>query len=391
MTRPCAAGRRLSVLPWLAVLAVLALGPAACSSEKPQQAAERPPAPVSMQTSQGKPMPVEVLAIGQVEALATVSVTPQVQGQITQVHFQEGQIVKAGDPLFTIDPRPYQAALEQAQANLERDQAQLKEYRQEAQRNKVMVARDFVSKQDYDQIVAKVEGQEATVKADQAAVEKARLELQYCHITAPINGSTGSLLVNKGNVVASGGSQALVVIKQSQPCYVSFAVPEVQLPAIKEYRAKGKLKVEAALPAPANLKEDGELSFVDNQVDKDTGTILLKGTFANPALNLWPGQFVNTTLTLTVIPQAVVVASRAIQTGPEGPFVFVVKDDSTVEARPIKPGVSAGDETQIAEGLQAGEKVVTDGQLALYPGAKVVERPLAAPQAAAKPAGKAGR
>lgn len=362
---------------WL--LPMLALALTACSQEG-EKAMQRPPVPVSMALAVGKPMPVQVLAIGRVEAYATVSVTSQVDGELRDVHFKEGQVVKAGDRLFTIDTRTYQAALDQAQANMERDQAQLKEYRQEMKRNKTMAERQFISQQDYDKIVAQAEAQEAVVKADAAAVESAQLKLQYCRIDAPIGGRTGSYLINRGNVVHSGSDQALVVIKQTHPCYVSMAVPEQHLAQIKEYLGKGgPLKMEAFLAPPAKLSEKGVLTFVDNQVDKDTGTVVLKGTFNNEQDNLWPGQFVNAALTLTVINDAVVVPSRAVQTGPQGLFVFVVGADNKVEARPVVQGESLAEETRIAQGLKVGEKVVTDGHLALYPGAAVVEKTLATP------------
>lgn len=379
-------------LAWLTAGLVLLL--AGCSGDdKPKGPAERPPAPVSLGQSAAKSVPVTVLAIGRVEALATVSVRSQASGVLQKVHFEEGQLVKTGDRLFTIDPRTYQTALDQAVANLERDQAQLKEYRQEAERNRKMVERNFVSVQDYEQAVAKAESQAATVKADQAAVEKARLDLSYCSIDSPLNGETGSLLVNAGNLVQVG-SDTLVVIKQIQPCYVSFSVPERDLPAIRQYQAKGRLRVGASLPAPAQQSWSGELTFIDNQVDAKTGTVALKGTFANPDAGLWPGQFVNVNLELYTLDQAVTVPGRAIQNGPQGTIVFVVKDDMTVDARPVKLGPVVGPETVVTEGVKTGEKVVVDGQLALYPGAKVFvsggQAPAGAP-AAAKPAAKADK
>jgi len=354
---------------WLALGAALLL--AACSGEdKPQAQAERPPAPVSLGQASAKSVPVVVLAIGRVEALATVSVRSQASGVLQKVHFVEGQLVKTGDRLFTVDPRPYQAALDQAIANLERDQAQLKEYRQEAERNRKMVARNFVSVQDYEQAVAKAESQAATVKADQAAAEKSRLDLSNCSIDSPLTGETGALLVNQGNLVQAG-SDTLVVIKQIQPCYVNFAVPERELPAIREHQAKGRLRVRASLPPPSRQAWNGELTFIDNQVDAKTGTVTLKGTFANADAGLWPGQFVNVSLELYTLDQAVVVPSRTIQNGPQGTIVFVVKDDMTVDARPVKLGPVLGAETVVTEGVRPGDKVVLDGQIALYPGAKV--------------------
>ncbi len=357
---------------WLVLVAFLALS-GACSDDASRPAG-RPPVPVTTATAVQREVPVQVKAIGQVEALATVSITAQVSGQLQEVHFKEGEEVEAGQLLFTIDPRVYQAALDQALGNLAKDRALLKEYQQALERNKKMVARDFVSRQDYDKVVAAAAAQVAVVKADQAAVEKARLDLEFCHIRAPIAGRTGSLLVHQGNVVNAGTDQPLVVIKRIRPCYVSFAVPERELERIQHFQgSKGPLLVQATPPDSQGPPEQGRLSFIDNQVDKDTGTILLKGTFPNAKSRLWPGQFVRVSLTLTTIPQAVVVPRRAVQTGPKGMFVFVVKADSTVEMRPVKKGEALDGEVVVSQGLRAGEKVVTDGQLALYPGAKVVE------------------
>lgn len=369
---------------------LLCLNLAACSgSEEKKAAVERPPAPVVIGQTRTAAVPVSVLAIGRVEALATVSVRSQVGGQLQKVHFSEGQLVKAGQLLANIDPRPYQAALDQAIANLERDEATLREYRREVARNQKMVERNFISRQDYDKSVAQAESQAATVKADQAAIEKARLDLAYCSITAPLTGQTGSLLINPGNIVQAN-SDTLVVIKQIQPTYVNFAVPERELSQIRRRMAQDTLKVTATLPPPATLQEEGALTFVDNQVDAKTGTVTLKGTFANADLGLWPGQFVNVSLDLYTLENAVVVPARAIQNGPQGQLVFVVKPDLTVEARPVQTGPLHGDDMTVTKGLASGEKVVLDGQLALYPGAKVFESGGKTP--AAKPAtGKEGQ
>lgn len=354
------------------------LGAAACS-EGTDRKAERPPAPVTTTQTVQRDAPVRVKAIGQVEALSTVSVTAQVGGQLQKVHFGEGQEVSLGQRLFTIDPRPFQAALDQALANLAKDQALLKEYAQEAARNKDLVKRDFVSQQDYDQIVSKVDSQAAVVKAGEAAVEKARLDLSYCFIHSPLAGRAGALLLHEGNVVSTGPDHPLVVIKQTHPCYVRFAVPERELERIqKRQTAEGPLKASAAPPDSQGPPEQGRLSFIDNQVDKETGAINLKATFANPAGRLWPGQFVNVILTLYQLPHAVIAPGRAIQTGPQGLFVFVVGKDGTVAMRPVQVGEVLDDDVVVDKGLKPGERVVTDGQLSLYPGAKAVE---------AKPAG----
>lgn len=351
----------------------------ACSgSEEKKAASERPPAPVVLGQTRTASVPVSVLAIGRVEALATVSLRSQVGGQLQKVHFAEGQLVKVGQLLANIDPRPYQAALDQAIANLERDEATLREYRREVERNQKMVERNFISRQDYDKSVAQAESQAATVKADQAAIEKARLDLANCSITAPLTGQTGSLLINPGNIIQAN-SDTLVVIKQVQPTYVTFAVPERELSQIRRRMAKATLKVAVTLPPPSDLVEQGELTFVDNQVDAKTGTVTLKGTFANTDLGLWPGQFVNVSLDLYTLDGAVLAPARAIQNGPQGQLVFVAKPDLTVEARPVQTGPLHDQEVVIVKGLAAGEKVVVDGQLALYTGAKVYESAGASP------------
>ena len=369
---------------WASAIMICLFMAAACS-DGPGQAPAKPPVPVTTAVTTQQEVPVQVKAIGQVEALSTVFITAQVEGQLQKVHFSEGQDVEMGQKLFTIDPRPFKAALDQALANLAKDRALLKEYQQEAARNKDLVKRDFVSQQDYDQIVSKAESQAATVKADQAAVEQARLDLSYCYIHAPLAGRTGSLLVHQGNVVTTGNGQTLVVIKETRPCYVSFAVPERDLGRIHRQQLKqGPLKVQAAPPDSQWPREEGKLSFIDNQVDKDSGTILLKGTFANPKNRLWPGQFVKVALTLDTIPQAVVAPARAIQTGPKGLFVFVVGKDGVVDMRPVKTGEVLDTEIVVTKGLKAGERVVTDGQLALYPGAKAVEAKPVGAKAGAK-------
>lgn len=383
-------GLRGLCLAWACLTLFLGLGLAACSGgEEKKASAERPPAPVVIGQARSAAVPVSILAIGRVEALATVSVRSQVGGQLQKVHFAEGQLVKAGQPLLSIDPRPYQAALDQAIANLERDEATLKENRQEAARNQKMVERNFISRQDYDKSVAQAESQAATVKADQAAIEKARLDLAYCSITAPLTGQTGSLLINQGNIVQAN-SDTLVVIKQIQPTYVTFSVPERDLSQIRRRLAQSTLKATATLPPPATLSEEGILTFVDNQVDAKTGTVTLKATFANADRGLWPGQFVNVSLDLYTLENAVVAPVRAIQNGPQGQLIFVVKPDMTVEARPVQTGPLHDQEVAITKGLSSGEKVVVDGQLALYPGAKVFESGGATP--AARPgAGKEGK
>ena len=295
----------------------------------------------------------------------------QVGGVLTRVHFREGQDVSRGALLFTIDPRPFEAALKQAEANLAKDNAQLENARKEVQRYAELVKKGYVAQEQFDQITTNAAALEATVNAGQAMVENARLQLKYCYIYSPITGRTGNLIANEGNLIKANADTPMVVINQVQPIYVTFAVPEQDLSEIKKYMSQGKLGVEASISKEDEKPEQGVLTFIDNAVDLTTGTIKLKGTFANKGKRLWPGQFVTAVLTLTSQPDAIVVPSQAIQTGQKGQYVFVIKSDLTVEDRPVIAGRTRNNETIIEKGLQAGETVVTDGQLRLVPGAKV--------------------
>jgi multidrug efflux system membrane fusion protein len=336
---------------------------------KPGQPAMSEAAPVTVATVVQKDVPVQLRAIGNVEAYSTVSVKSRVAGQLVEVNFKEGQEVKKGELIFLIDPRSFQAVLQQAQANLSKDIAQMKKAEADARRYADLFKRGIVSAQDYDQNRTNFEAMKATVKADEAAVENAKVQLGYCYIYSPIDGRIGKLMVNQGNMVKDNDT-VLVVINQTKPIYVDFSVPQQELPEIKKYMAVEKLKVEV-IPSDRDHKAIGELTFVNNQVDTNTGTILLKGLFPNQDEALWPGQFVNVVLTLTTQPKAVVVPSAAVQTGQQGKYVFVVKPDLTVESRPVTLGNDLGREVVIAEGLKPGEMVVTEGQLRLAPGVKV--------------------
>ena len=310
-------------------------------------------------------------AIGRVEAYSTVDVKAQINGQIMQVNFRQGQDVKQGDLLFTIDPRPFEAALRQAQANLAKDRAMYHQAAADEQRYAVLLKQEVGSRQQYDQIEANAASLAATVQADEAAVQTAKLNLAYTEIRAPITGRTGDLLVHAGNLVKPDADTAMVVINQVHPVYVDFAVPEHKLPEVRAYMAKRKLGVEVSLPEQQGPAETGELNFVDNSVDAKTGTINLKGLFANADGRLWPGEFVNTTLVLNQRNDAILVPSEAIQTGQEGSHVFVVQPGMKVEMRQVVVGESLDNQTVVTSGLKAGETVVTDGQLKLIPGAKV--------------------
>lgn len=338
-----------------------------CSSKKENPAV--PPAPVTVAPAVVKTIPVEISAIGNVESYQTISVRAQITGQITKINFKEGQDVRKGYLLFELDCRSYQEALKQAEANLARDTAQAKNAETDLQRYTALLEDQFVTRQQYDQVRTNWAALEATLKADRAVVENSRVQIQYCSIYSPLDGRTGSLKVNQGNILKANDVE-VVVINQIEPIYVTFAIPEKDLHAVKKHQAQGKLKVEALITGEAHT-EAGVLTFIDNAVNKATGTITLKGTFTNREKRLWPGQFVSAVLTLTTIPDAIVVPSRAVDTGQSGQYVYVVKPDHTAELRPVMIGSSIGGETVIMKGLQAGERVVIDGQLRLMPGAKV--------------------
>jgi multidrug efflux system membrane fusion protein len=327
--------------------------------------------PVTAATVIQKAVPIQLRAIGNVEAYSTISVKSQIEGVLTRVHFKEGQYVNKGDIIFTIDPRPYEAALKQAEANLAKDNAQLENAQKEASRYEDLVKKGYVAQEQYDQIRTNAAALEATVNADKALVENARLQLKYCYIYSPINGRTGNLIANEGNLIKANADNPMVTINQIQPIYVTFSVPEQYLNEIKKYMAAKKLNVKAFISKEDVMPEQGVLTFIDNTVDMATGTIKLKGTFANKGKRLWPGQFVNVLLTLTMQPDAIVVPSQAVQAGQSGVYVFVIKSDLTVESRPVVVDRSLDGESVIEKGLQPGEKVVTDGQLRLVPGAKV--------------------
>lgn len=361
--------RRPGVLAALACLAAL-FAAAGCS--KPQQAQAGPPVvPVSVATVEQKSVPVQLRAIGNVEAYSSVSIKAQISGVVTAVHFHEGDYVRKGQLLFTIDPRPFQAALQQVQANLAHDTALAEHARNQAARYEKLLAEGVVSRQQNELFRSDATALDAAVRADQAAVEKARLDLEYCTINSPIDGRTGYLMVHPGNLTKANDVPILVVINQLNPIYVNFAVPEQYLANVKKYMAVTKLKVQAVVPDGLGRPEEGTLTFVDNAVDTATGTIHLKATFANQQRRLWPGQYVNVVLTLTQEPNAVVVPSQAVQSGQSGDYVFVVKSDNTVDSRQVVTGRTVGGETVIQKGLQPGEVVVTDGQLRLVPGSKI--------------------
>ncbi|MGH7924385.1 MAG: efflux RND transporter periplasmic adaptor subunit [Candidatus Binatus sp.] len=358
--------RPTGLIPTLALLAI-----AGCSHGPADTFGEHEAVPILAAKVQQKTVADTLRAIGRVEAFSTVDIKSQINGQVTQVHFREGQDVKEGDLLFTIDPRPFQAALHQAEANLDKDRAQYRQAAADRERYAFLLKQGVGSQQQYDQAEAAAGSLKAAMEADDAAVQTAKLNLGYTEIRAPIDGRTGNLLVHAGNLVKPDADTAMVVINQVHPVYVDFSIPEQKLPAVREFMAEHKLAVQVALPEQQGPTESGELSFVDNTVDMKTGTIGLKGLFTNADSRLWPGEFVNTTLVLHERPDAILVPSQAVQTGQQGSFVFVVQPGMKAEIRPIVIGESIDNHTVVTSGLKPGETVVTDGQLRLIPGAKV--------------------
>ena len=336
-----------------------------------------PPAPVITQTAVQKTIPVQIQAIGNVEPYQTISVKTQLSGQITTISVKEGQDIKKGALLLQLDARPYEMALKQAEANLARDTAQAKNAQVEAQRYTALLEKGYISKEQYDQIQTNWTSLEATIRADKAALESARVQLQYCYVYSPIDGRIGAIKVHQGNEIKASETE-IAVINQIEPIKAVFSVPEKSLSDVFHYMKTKKIKVDAFLPNDLQ-PEAGVLSFVDNAVNQATGTITLKAVFANKSRRLWPGQFLNIVLTLTEKPGAILVPTQSVNTGQNGLYVFVVKSDSTVELRMIKTGMKLQNEIEILEGIKTGERVVTDGQIRLKPGSKVVLRNPSAP------------
>ena len=357
---------------WLRALlsaACIASALAACGS-KPQTGGAPEAVPVNVAAVVQKDVPVQLRAIGNVEAYSTVAMKSQVDGELAQINFEEGQEVNEGDLLFVIDPRPYQAALQQAEATVVRNRTEANNAQVQAERFQRLVANNFISKDSYDQVRTRAESLQATVKADQAAVENAKLQLQYCYIHSPITGRAGQYLVHVGNVVKSRDT-ALVTINRIRPVYVGFSVPEQQLGEIRKRAATHELKVQAFIGNDGAHPAAGDLSFIDNAVDMKTGTVLLKGLFPNADEMLWPGQFVTVALTLRTQPQALLVSAAAIQSGQQGQYVFVVGKDLTAQVRPVVTGMAVDDEVVVEKGLGLGDTVVTRGQVRLAAGTKV--------------------
>jgi len=358
--------------------AALALSVTGCSpNDAAQESAKSKAAPgVPVVTAQvvRKPMPLKLQAIGNVEAYTSVAVKSRMDGQIIAVRFQDGQDVKAGQLLFALDPRALEAQVKQLEANVVRDKVIVANDQAKERRYKDLLDKGFISADAYNQIKTDLDAAQANVEANQAALEVARVQLSYTRITAPIGGRAGKIMIQIGNVVKANDTVALVTINAVVPIYVSFAVPEQYLPEIRRFMAKAPLAVHASPAGDASTQTNGQLTFIDNAVDAQTGTIRLRATFPNKDHVLWPGQFANVTLTLSEQPDAVVIPSQALQNGPKGQYVYVVQPDQSAEMRSVTVDRADGLEVVIASGLQAGETVVTSGQIRLTPGAKVAPK-----------------
>ena len=373
--------RLLTAIGLISLASLLAVG----CDKKAAGAFERPPAPVSVATAVVQDVPVYLDQIGKIVPREVVSIQPQVSGRITAIHFKDGADVKAGDALFTIDPRPYRAQLDAAEASLAQAKATLDLARVESARAEGLIATSAISQSEYDTRKSSVEVAAAQVQQNEAAVETARLNLEYCAIRSPIDGRTGHRLVDLGNVVAANTS-SLLTIERLDPIYTDFTITENDLTAVQQNMARGALKVEVRLPDEAEGARGGALTFLDNAVQDGTGTVKLRATIPNADRRFWPGRFVKVRLVLNTLQGAVLVPATTPQTSAKGPFVYVVSEDSSAELRPVTLGQRQGDLLVVERGLKAGERVVVAGQLGVTPGGKVrIEQ--AAGAGAASPAG----
>jgi multidrug efflux system membrane fusion protein len=326
--------------------------------------------PVTVSTAARKTVPLDIQVIGTVEPESTVSVHGQITGTLTDVHFREGDDVTKGQLLFALDRRPLEAALAQAEAVLARDTAQAANARAQSARYQELAQRGIATKEQIDQSRTSAAAYDATVEADRAVIENAKVQLLYATILAPISGRTGALMVHPGSLVRANDTTPLVIINQVSPVSVSFGIPEARLAELKRYMSRGTVGVAVRVPG-ADHEDKGRISFIDNAVDRSTGTIKVKGSFENQARRLWPGQFANVTVTLAQQPNVVTVPSVAVQVGPQGQFVYVVKSDQTADVQLVTIARTNGDESIIESGLTGNETVVTDGQLRLTPGGRV--------------------
>jgi multidrug efflux system membrane fusion protein len=362
-TRHCAACAMFGVV-------LFAVGLSSGCSKKSQPTFERPPAPVTIASATAQDVPLYIDAVGKIVAREVVSIQPQVSGRIVKIHFTDGADVKIGDLLFTVDPRPYQAQLNQSEANLAQAEAALNLAKVNFVRVETVSDPRAVSRQDFDAKKNAVEAAEAQLKLNRAAVENARLNLEYCTIRSPLNGRAGQRNVDAGNVV-SANNGLLLVIQRLDPIYADFTVTENELSAVQRSMSNRPLKVEVRLPDDSAPPREGKLTFLDNAVQEGSGTVKLRATLANGDRRFWPGRFAKIRLVLETRKDAVLVPAEAPQLSAKGSFVYVIKSDSSAEQRPVKVGQRQGDLVVIEEGVQSGERVVVNGQLGVTPGGKV--------------------
>jgi membrane fusion protein, multidrug efflux system len=340
------------------------------AAAKSQAQAAPAAVPVLVATAEAKDVPVILRGLGTVQAFNNAPLKSQVGGAVTQINFKEGQDVRKGDLLIQLDPRPYEAVLDQSKAALAKDQAALANAQTDLQRYSKLLAQNFTPEQQYETQKSTVAQDQAAVANDQAAINAAQLNVDYAAIKSPIDGVTGIRQVDIG-VLVQANSQTLVTVTQIEPIFVIFTLPEANIAAIRAAMAQGQLAVQAFAASDEKQIAEGVLDLVDNTVDQTTGTVKLKAEFPNKDKALWPGQFVNAHLVLKLVHDGITVPSVAIQTGPSGPYAYVVKDDSTVERRPVKVVQTDNNTTLVGSGLQAGERVVTAGQFKLDQGTKV--------------------
>ena len=362
----------------VAFLAVVAAGGIAyrtfvlkAAEPPPAAAAAAPAVPVVMAPATRKPMPVRIDAIGTVQPIATVAVKSRVDGEIAEVKISDGQAVKAGDVLFVLDTRAAEAQLKQSEATLAKDRAQLENAKRDVGRYKPLTEKEFVSRQQLDTAQTAADALEATVLADQAIIDTFKVQLTYYTIRSPMDGRVGTIALKTGNAVKAQDTISLVTINQIKPIYVSYAVPQRELPGIRVAVGVGTVPVQAMVPGDPGAPINGKIFFFDNQIDPTTGTISLKAIFDNADERLWPGEFVNVSSTLRTEADAITVPSSAVQVGQNGNYVFVVKPDNTVEVRPVTVDRTVGTESVISKGLNVDERVVTDGQSRLTNGSRV--------------------
>jgi membrane fusion protein, multidrug efflux system len=360
--------------PILGLLLSAVLFLCGCGNKEQVQAAGaggRPPAPVVVASVEQRDIPVQISAIGNGEAYQTVQIRSQVNGQIQKIFFREGEDVHKDQLLFQLDKRPFQADLEKAVGQMKHDQAQAENSRLQADRYSGLEKQGIVSHEQADQFKAQAKADASAVDADNAAIDAARVQLQYTDIASPIDARAGALMINLGNLVKANDTPFLVQLNQVSPIYVTFSVPEAHLDEVRRHFSSGQLKVLAYPKGQTANPALGRLTFIDNGVDMTTGTLKLKGTFENKDRRLWPGEFVDVALEISTLRQTMVVPTKAIQTGQQGEYVYVVRPDSTAESRPVKTAGVYQNLTLVADGLKAGERVIVNGQLRVAPNARV--------------------